>query len=87
MMPALGSVPNTVRFLPRTGDRSVTQVVPSLRAEVNALTAHLVALQREQRIQFERIAQIQAQLDALTSALGRLIDDEPRRPRRRRSGQ
>lgn len=51
---------------------------PGLTAQsLLAVEQRLVATERELRIQFTRIAQLQAELDLLTAALRRVTDADP----------
>lgn len=71
-------VPSTARHLPRSGDHASSKLTPTIRAELVQLNTRLLALEREQRVQFERIAQIQQQLDELAGLVRKLIGENSR---------
>ncbi len=48
----------------------------ALRAELTHLSSQLVKIERDQEIQFRRIAEIQLELDELKRLLKRLIDEK-----------
>jgi hypothetical protein len=48
----------------------------ALRAELTHVSSQLVKIERDQEIQFRRIADIQRELDELTRMLKRLLDDK-----------
>ena len=50
---------------------------------IRALEARLSGVERELRLQFTRIAQVQAELDLFAGALRRLTDDADRAARHR----
>ena len=69
-MPMTTMVP---RYLPRTPqDRAEVRRRAAIQAEVSELRNLLQRVQREQQIQFERIAQLQHAVDQLTIAFKKL---------------
>ena len=76
MLLITAQVPGTKRYWPRsgpaTGPTSKREI--ALRAEVTHLSARLLEIEREQRVQFERIVQIQQQLDRLTALLKKIAE-------------
>ena len=66
-------VPGTKRYHPRStpGTGPTSKVVTALRAELTHLNTRLLAIEREQRVQFERIVQIQQQLDEIKRLLNK----------------
>jgi hypothetical protein len=73
MLSAVTRVPATARYWPRSGDKASPRPGPSVRAELVQLNTRLLAMEREQRIQFERIAQLQHQLDELTRLVKKIV--------------
>ena len=59
-----------LRYFPRTSqDTANTRRTAAMRAELSDLTTQFHKLEREQRVQFERIAQIQVELDEIKRLL------------------
>ena len=73
MLSAGRLIPATARYWPRSGDKAASKLGPSVRAELVQLNTRLLAIEREQRIQFERIAQLQHQLDELTRLIKKIV--------------
>jgi hypothetical protein len=67
-------LPGALRYLPRarpgTGPTSKREV--ALQAEMRTLATRLLELEREQAIQFTRIAHIQRQLDEMQKLLEKI---------------
>ena len=58
------------RYLPRTPQEiAARRQTAALRAQLESLASRIDSLEREQRIQLQRIAQIQTTLDAIDSRL------------------
>ena len=71
----LPATPN--RFLPRTGEqKDATRRVAALQALVTELAARVDQLQKEQDIQFRRIAQVQQDIDEIKRLLKKLTERE-----------
>jgi hypothetical protein len=73
MLLATRRQPTVKRHLPRSEDGPGARREAQLRAELMQANSRLVALEREQRLQFERIAQIQAELDEIKALLKKLV--------------
>jgi hypothetical protein len=72
MLSTTTGLPASVRFHPRRGDRAVSKRPASEHAEIVHLNARLLAVEKDLRVQFERIAQMQEQLDRVTKLLEKL---------------
>ena len=70
--------PPVHRHLPRNrpGTGPTSRSETALRAEVAHLTSEVARLAKEQQVQFQRIAEIQAQLDEIQRALKKLLPDK-----------
>jgi hypothetical protein len=80
MLTVIRRMPGTARFHPRSGDKAA-HLQQTLRAEIVQLNTRVLALEREQHVQFERMAQMQQQLDELTRLVKALAEPVPRRKR------
>lgn len=73
MLAITRQTPNSKRYLPRTPEGPPSKRESALKAEIVHLNTRLLDLEREQRITFERIAQLQQQLDEFTLMLRKLV--------------
>jgi predicted nucleic acid-binding Zn-ribbon protein len=63
----------SLRYLPRTPqDTANTRRTAAMRAELADLSTRFHKLEREQHVQFDRIAQIQAELDEIKRLLKKM---------------
>jgi hypothetical protein len=74
MLLTTAEVPGIKRYWPRSGAATgpTSKRESALRAEMTHLSARMLAIEREQRVQFERMAQIQQQLDAIAALLKKI---------------
>lgn len=72
MLATVAQIPGEIRNLPRAipGTGATSKADRTFRAE---MLSRIAALEREQRVQFERIAQIQQQLDEITQLLKKAL--------------
>ena len=71
LSPAVQLFPAPLRYLPRSrpGTGPTTRRDMTLHAELTHLSAKILELEKEQRIQFKRIADIQQDLDEIKRLL------------------
>ena len=74
MLSAVTRVPGARRHLPRSGPGAgpASRREIALQAEVTHLATRLVDIEREQHLQFKRIAQIQQELDEIKALLKKI---------------
>lgn len=74
MLSTVNLVPGMNRHLPRSGPSAgpSSRREVALQAEVTHLAARLVEMEREQHLQFKRIAQIQQELDEIKGLIKNL---------------
>jgi hypothetical protein len=74
MLFTTAQLPGAKRYLPRSepGAGPTSKREAKLQAEVTLLTTQLLKLEREQALQFTRIAQIQQELDEIKNLLKKL---------------
>jgi hypothetical protein len=79
MLFTVAQVPGAKRYLPRSGPGAgpTSKVITALRAEMTHLNTRLLEIEREQRVQFELIVQIQQQLDEIRRLLNRRAPPSP----------
>jgi len=74
MLLTTAQVPGARRYLPRSGPAMgpTSRREAALQAEVTHLSARLLKIEEEQRVQFKRIAQIQQELDEIKGLLKKI---------------
>ena len=71
MMGTAAQIPGAARHFPRSGPGTgpTSRHEAALRAEITHLGTRLAEMEREQGVQFQRIAQIQQELDEIKRLL------------------